>query len=225
MHGPPRGRALPTRSRKLQTSRRTESHPMREAAPLSATDRLIDQEFFGLDVDATGRTAAFTVRDAFSNPPGSFYGGAGVAAAIAMMEAATERREVWVGLQFVGAASRGDTLDLVTEVCAHGNRTSQARVTARLGGAEVFTAFGATGVERDAPALTFEDMPPARPPDECEVVDIVQSPHLEKSRFAITEHRIAAIADDLRGTTTQAAFWARVPGMSATAALLAYIGD
>jgi acyl-CoA thioesterase len=188
-------------------------------------DRLADRKFFGLTLDASGHGAAFNVADAFSNPRGTFYGGAGVAVAVAMMEAATERRALWTTLQFLGEAWRGDRLELTTDVRAHGNRTSQVRVTALQGETEVFTAIGATGVARDEPTLTFERMPAVRPPDDCEPVTIVEDPNLERSRFAVTEHRVAADPIDLATTATQVAFWARVPGMSATPALLAYVGD
>ena len=89
-------------------------HPSDEGVDAGLDDRLDDRKFFGLPSDPSGRSAGFTVADAFSNPRGTFYGGSGAAAAIAMMEAATERRAIWITLQFLGEASRGDRLELVT---------------------------------------------------------------------------------------------------------------
>ncbi len=46
------------------------------------------------------------------SPRGSFYGGAGLALACAMMEHATGRDAVWCTVQFASGARFGDHLEL-----------------------------------------------------------------------------------------------------------------
>jgi acyl-CoA thioesterase len=181
--------------------------------------------FLGLEVGASGLDATVVVTDALANPRGTFYGGAAVAVVVALMEAVTERPPLWTTVQFVSTPVRGDRVDLHVDVLAHGARMSQLRVTASKDGAEVFTAFAASGVARDDTVIAFEHMPVVPPPLACEpaVLDVVGD--VARSYFAAVDRRVAAEPDALRDTGTHAAFWVRVPGMVVTAPLLGYFGD
>jgi acyl-CoA thioesterase len=184
-----------------------------------------DRAFLGVELDESGLRGSMQVVDAFTNPRGSFYGGAGVALAVAAMEAATDRRALWTTLQFLSTPMRGERVDFVTEVRQHGNKSSQVRVTTTSNGNEAFTAVGATGVARSDLTLSVDRMPVVRAPEECPPVDFSHMGDLARSRFSVTEHRVAADPADLAGGSTQVAFWARVPGMTASPALLGYVGD
>jgi acyl-CoA thioesterase len=184
-----------------------------------------ERAFFHLELDASNRHGRFTVADGMSNPRGTFYGGAGVAVACAAMEAATGRRVLWTTLQFPGGANRGDQLDLDVDVVAHGRRTSQVRVTARLDGAEVFTALGATGEAREGEPRSFGPMPAVRDPLDSPVHHPDYEGEVARSKFGATEYRIPAEPEELAATGTHAAWWMRVPGLTASAALLGYISD
>jgi acyl-CoA thioesterase len=184
-----------------------------------------EREFFRLELDPSNRSGRFTVADGMSNPRGSFYGGAGVAVACLAMEAATGRRSLWTTLQFPGTANRGDQLDVDVDVVAHGRRTSQVRVTARLDGAEVFTALGATGEARDGVPRSFGPMPVVRDPLDSPVHHPDYEGEVARSKFGATEYRIPAEPEELAATGTHAAWWMRVPGLTASAALLGYISD
>src|SRR5438874_11462284 len=106
---------------------------------MTAPERASDQSFLDLVVDGT-RDASVEVTYKLMSPRGSFYGGAGLAIACAMMEQSTERTAVWCTVQFVSGATLGDRLDVRANVVAHGHRTSQVRVSAYTDGREVFTA-------------------------------------------------------------------------------------
>jgi acyl-CoA thioesterase len=181
--------------------------------------------FFGLELDDGLGGGRATVSDAMSNPRGTFYGGAGVGVASIAMQAATGRRLLWTTLQFPGGASRGDRLDLDIDVVAHGRRTSQVRVTARLDGAEVFTALGATGEPREGDRRSFERMPSVAEPLDSPVHQPDYEGDVARSKFGATEYRIPAEPEALAATGTHAAWWMRVPGLTATAALLGYVSD
>jgi acyl-CoA thioesterase len=200
---------------------------MNEATKLVGDERrrADDRAFFGLRLDASMRRGRFTAIDALSNPRGTLYGGAGVAAAIAMMEAATERRAHWTTLQFLSFASRGDEVECAVDVRSHGKYSSQVRVSAHVNGEEIFTALGATGAPRADLTTTFERMPSVPGPDDSPVVEAMVPGDLTRSRFSVTEHRLAGEADDLRETGSQVAFWVRVDGLPPSPAMLGYVGD
>jgi acyl-CoA thioesterase len=185
----------------------------------------LDREFVGLRFDESMRRARFMVIDAFSNPRGSFYGGAGVAATVAMMEAVTGRRALWTTLQFLATAARGDELECVAEVLTHGKRSSQVRVTVLRDDEVMFTAMGATGDPRTQLTATFDPMPAVPRADDCPTIDAMVPGDLSRSRFASTEHRLAAEGDDLRARGSQVAYWVRVGDMPATPAVLGYVSD
>jgi acyl-CoA thioesterase len=207
-------------------ARDTSSSPAGEAPTDAAGDRGdAERAFFHLELDPTNRHGRFTVADSMSNPRGTFYGGAGVAVACAAMEAATGRRLLWTTLQFPGGASRGDQLDVAIDVVAHGRRTSQVRVTAHLDGAEVFTALGATGEPREGAAHGFGAMPKVRAPLDSPIEEQHWEGDVSRSKFGTTQYRVPADPADLAATDTHAAWWMRVPGLTAGAPLLGYLSD
>jgi acyl-CoA thioesterase len=191
----------------------------------SATDAT--HAFLGLEVDVAGKSGWFTVEDALLNPTGTLFGGAGVAASVALMEAITERRVQWTTLQFVTTPARGDRVDCSVEVVAHGGRMSQLRVRASTGGAEVFSAIGATGVDRDDVTVTFDQMASVPPPEDCPPVQFGRfSPEeTAHSYFGVIDRREAGGTDALRGSASHAALWVRVAGMQVTTPMLGYFGD
>jgi acyl-CoA thioesterase len=48
---------------------------------------------------------------------------------------------------------------------------------------------------------------------------------IDRSRFSVTEHRLAGEGDDLRETGSQVAYWVRVDGLRPSPAMLGYVGD
>ncbi len=96
------------------------------------------------------------------------YGGTGLAVATSVMARETGRPALWVDVQFVASADLGAHVECEVEELARGGRTSQVRLTARVDGAMVFTALGATGDPREGGLdLQVGSMPEVAPPDDC----------------------------------------------------------
>ena len=195
-------------------------------AAVTADTRASDQAFLGLVVDGD-HDASVEVVPKLLSPRGSFYGGAGLAIACAMMELATQRFTTWCTVQFVSGAARGDRLDFHTDVVVHGHRTSQVRVTARTEGREVFTAVGATGAASGKVSGTFASMPAVSAPDDCARADWPSPEHAADTHFGSTEIREAVVRGATEGNRAPSmALWARVAGQPPwTPALLSYVAD
>jgi acyl-CoA thioesterase len=185
-----------------------------------------DREFLGLTLDPSGR-GEVEVTYKLMSPRGSFYGGAGLALACAMMDQATGRDTVWCTVQFTSAAGHGDRLELQSEIVARGHRTSQVRVTAQLDGREVFAAVGATGAAGGRTTATFAAMPTVSPPDESPANSWPATFDREKTHFATTEIREAVVHGGTEGSAAPSmALWARIAGAPAwTPTLLGYVAD
>lgn len=192
---------------------------------MTAIGRATDQAFLGMVVEGQ-HDAAIDVTPRLMSPRGSFYGGAGLAAACVMMEMATERSAVWSTVQFVSGAERGDRLELHADVIASGHRTSQVRVTAHTSGREVFTGVGATGGGGKV-TRNFASMPAVSAPDECVRADWPSASVREDTHFGTTEVREAVVHGGSEGGAAPSmALWARVEGHPAwTPALLGYVAD
>ena len=95
------------------------------------------------------------------------FGGAGMAAGLAAVEAATGRPTVWAAAQYLSYARPGTLLDLSVEVPVNGKYTTQARVTARDGDKEILTVNAALGDRPGFPEMQWAKMPEVPPPDAC----------------------------------------------------------
>jgi acyl-CoA thioesterase len=185
-----------------------------------------DIEWLGLGLTGDGLRASMHVQERHLNPLGSLYGGAAVATAVTLMEEATGRDAAWATVQFASTCKLGDVLDLHVTVSASGRRTSQLRVAATLGDAEVFVALGAvraqatggppgadgsSGGRRRDPGATAQwlPVPVVPPPEECPPLVLPQS-ILDSSHLGGTEMRIAVDASE--EPTAHAAMWCRPPG-------------
>jgi acyl-CoA thioesterase len=94
------------------------------------------------------------------------YGGTGLAAVTAAIEAETGRDSLWVTVQFAASADVGDRIECHVEVLAEGHRTSQVRVTATVDDRLVLAALGATGLPRAGGLeVQIATMPEVGPPE------------------------------------------------------------
>jgi acyl-CoA thioesterase II len=155
---------------------------------------------------------------------GRLFGGAGLAASVAAMEAATGRGALWTTVQFVGQAEIGDHIDLHTEVLAQGFNTSQARVTGTTGEEIVFVALGSTARRRDdAFGAAFGTMPDVAGPDDSDpwspAFPLPPTSIERRGPFATAEFRAAKSAD---GFDT---LWARINAGLQNRVTLAYLAD
>lgn len=115
------------------------------------------------------------------------FGGAGLAAAIAAMEAATGRPTVWATAQYLAYARPPAILDLDVLVPVAGKHSSQARVVGHVADTEILTVNAALGSRPETLSVQWATMPDVPPPLDCPPMrenwrradDDIQS-HMEK---------------------------------------------
>jgi len=185
-------------------------------------------EFLGMEPTSDPLRWRLPVTPSVSTPGRFLYGGAGLAAGILAMEAATGRRTVWATAQYLTYAPTGSVLDLEVLPAAVGRTTTQARAVGRLGEQEVLTVNGALGWRPFELSGTWVEAPVVPPPDACPEQQMPRG--MIDSVHSRLERRVASgrIFSELDGTpgNPRSAFWARVPGhLEPSAATLAVIGD
>jgi len=118
-----------------------------------------DPHRFALDV-----TPALSV----GAPEAQFlFGGAGLAASVAALEAAVARPVVWAAAQYLSYARPPATLDLDVVVPVLGKHNAQARCTGHVGDTEILTVNAALGSRPAEVSMQWPIAPPAPPPDDC----------------------------------------------------------
>ncbi len=157
------------------------------------------------------------------------FGGAGLGAATAALEATTGRPVVWATAQYLSYAQVGSVMDLDVTVSVSGRRTSQARVIGHVGDDEIITVIAALG-QRDLD-LTEEwpSMPDALPPDQCREREHHYGAESlgqyldQRWATAPAEHHRGGPTGHGRGTVC---VWAKPPsGVGPSATTLAILGD
>jgi acyl-CoA thioesterase len=129
-----------------------------------------DLAWLGLHHEGPGRWS-FELIPSLARFDGKLYGGTGIAATIATMEAETARTALWATCQYAGSADLGERVDLHVEVLAQGKRTSQVRMTATCGDRLVLSAIGSTGALKPADQsieVTVGSMPDVGGPEDAE---------------------------------------------------------
>ncbi len=115
---------------------------------------------------------AVTPQLCVGHPDSQFlFGGAGMAAGLAAVEAATGRPTVWAAAQYLSYARPGTLLDLDVVVPVSGRYTSQARVVARDGDKEILTVNVALGDRPGFPEGQWAVMPPVPAPEDCPAME------------------------------------------------------
>jgi acyl-CoA thioesterase len=126
-----------------------------------------DAEWLGLERHGGGRWSLELTNDV-TRHDGKLFGGTGIAAMVATMEAETERDALWTTVQYAGSADLGERLDFAVDTLATGRRTSQVRMTATVGDRIVLAALGAAGAPRTGPIeAQIPTMPEVPAPDDC----------------------------------------------------------
>ncbi len=123
-----------------------------------------------LETTADPNRFAFDVTPQVSvgQPDAQFmFGGAGMGAAIAALEAATGRPTVWATAQYLTFARPPARLDLDVVVPVSGRYSSQARVTGHVGETEILTVNAALGCRPDGITAQWAVMPDVPPPENC----------------------------------------------------------
>jgi acyl-CoA thioesterase II len=159
---------------------------------------------------------------------GALFGGCALAAATAVLEHRTGRPVLWATAQFLAHATVGQTLELETRERARGANVTQAHLAARGPDGDVFDVVAALGRRRVDLTGTFGAAPAVLPPASCP-----RRPSRTPDRETIIDRldlRSAVSVEDPdlppgRLAPGRSAFWARVPGLPTTTAILALFGD
>lgn len=104
-------------------------------------------------------------------PPGKqfLFGGAGLAASIAALEAVTARPTVWATAQYLSYARPPAVMDLDVRVPVSGKHSSQARVIAHLADTEILTVNAALGSRPGDISEQWAVAPKVPPPEDCPI--------------------------------------------------------
>jgi acyl-CoA thioesterase II len=199
-------------------------------------------DFFGLEpTDEPGRWL-LPVELRLCSGLGALFGGAALGAAVAVLEAVTDRPATWASCQFLGFARPPATVAIEVEVLAAGRRTSQARATGRtLEGAPVFAVQAALG-GREARTDRWWGEPPVVPPAErCpprvlreRQAGTIGDVHMElrpASGPLVSDQDPPLVLDAADAATRPAmrtgrtALWARCADLGPSSALLGLLGD
>lgn len=104
-----------------------------------------------------------------TGPPGRqfLFGGCGLGAAIAALEASSGRPVVWATAQYLSYAQPPSILDLDVTIAVAGNSVTQARAVGKVGDREIFTVNAALGARDLEHTGQWAERPVVPPPDEC----------------------------------------------------------
>ena len=132
-------------------------------------------EFLGLTPTHNPMRWYLPITDGIATRGKFLFGGCGLGAAVAAMEAVCERPVVWATAQYLSFAMAGSIMDLDVTVAVAGKRTSQARVVGKVGDREILTvnaALGSKDIPIDEQYRTMPDVPdPLDCPSRGELVE------------------------------------------------------
>lgn len=159
---------------------------------------------------------------------GALFGGVGLGASVEVLEHVTGRPLVWATAQFLQYAYPPAVVELDVDEVVRGHSSSQARVLARVDGAEIFTVVAALG-QRTLPwsgewAVHPDVPPPAAsrprpmPPHQVGTLG-------ERLGMRLANARAMEELDGEPGDG-RSALWVQLPeGLTATASTLSIVGD
>jgi acyl-CoA thioesterase len=110
------------------------------------------------------------------------FGGSGLAACVAAIQAVDSRPLIWATAQYVAYARPGEVLELDVAETARGRQTVQAQVTARVGERVVIMAQGALGERPGEATRQLVARSPAPAPEDCPTV-VQRNPHGVHAQF------------------------------------------
>lgn len=187
------------------------------------------KDFLGLQPTHNPNRWFLPVTQGISTGHGFLFGGCGLGAAIAAMEATTGRPLIWATAQYLSYARPPSVMDVDVTVPVAGRATSQARAVAHVTDTEILTVNAALG-QRDTPASgAWPTRPDVPPPADC--IERGFRHNVEDSIMHRLDVRLADARDaaDLGGEPSsdgRSALWARVPELlEPSAAALAILGD
>ncbi|MDQ3147861.1 MAG: thioesterase family protein [Actinomycetota bacterium] len=167
------------------------------------------------------------VTASLSTGGGFLFGGCGLAAAIVALEAATGRNLVWATAQYLSYARPPAVLTVEVTPVVEGRSVTQARAVGRVGEVEVFTVNAALGHRSFEADGSWAERPEVAPPAQAPARQLAD--RHDNTIMSRVEMRLADARqmDELDGSpgSGRSAVWARVPGLSTSAAGLGVLGD
>ena len=195
-------------------------------------------EFLGLRTTHNPMRWYLPISEGIATRGRFLFGGCGLGAAVAAMEAVCQRPVVWATAQYLSFAMVDSIMDLDVYVAVSGKHTSQVRAVGHVGDREILTvnaALGSKPVDGDEQWRTMPTVPdPADCPGRQQLVEDAGS---IMTRF---DMRLAAGTtwDNLTPTPPdggapspnrspggRSALWVRMPEVDMSAAALAILGD
>ena len=158
------------------------------------------------------------------------FGGCGLGAAIAALEATSERQCIWATAQYLSYAKPGEVVDIDVTLAVVGHQMTQARAVCHVGNREILTVNAALGHRDFHLDGQWERLPADLPrPEECP-----ERPHHTDWSNTISERLDQRLVkgrpfEHLDGTHSdgQTLMWARIPEVidGVDGAALAILGD
>jgi acyl-CoA thioesterase-2 len=184
--------------------------------------------FLGLEPTEERLVWRMPVTAGVSTPGNFLFGGCGLAAAVATMEAVSGRPTVWATGQYLSYAPTGSVLEIDVTLAVTGHQTTQARAVGRVDGQEILTVNSALGQRPSDESHTWAVRPEVPRPEDCPDRDGIG--RFNGTIFERVEIRLAAGRQfsDLDGPSSdgRSALWCRLPGqLEPSAAWLAVLGD
>jgi len=163
---------------------------------------------------------------------GALYGGSGLAAVIAALEASTGRPLVWATAQYLSFVRMPATLDVRLHLPVVGARTTQARGTVWHGDSEVLSVLATLGHRDEDVHWTYAEPPEVARPEATRAQVVAEAVGTIHEVLDMRIVRGVSRRQLLRGkphveTGGRAAYWVRLPGGRHVpdAAELALLGD
>jgi len=185
------------------------------------------REFLGITRSGTDVWELRIRRHILGGRSGSLFGGAGLAAGVVALEAASQRSVVWATCQFVATVAPPASVQLCLELPAVGGSVTQGRVQGCTDDGQILTMIGAAGERRERLAGAWHQRPALPAPSESE---LVVRDSTNESIHRHIEARIARGMFGFVGTGTPSGdgtnwLWVRMPGVRHDAAALAIMAD
>jgi acyl-CoA thioesterase len=158
------------------------------------------------------------------------FGGCGLGAAIAAMEATSGRPVAWAAAQYLSYAHPPSMLDIDVTIAAQGRSVTQARVVGHVADTEILTVNAALGTRELDVEGVWVAMPEVPAPDECAVRGL-RVPGTESIMDRIDVRLAGARGwDEMEGNPApdgRSLLWARMPDLLdlSSGASLAILGD
>ena len=158
------------------------------------------------------------------------FGGAGIGAAIAALEATSGRETIWATAQYLSFARPGEFVDVDVTLAVEGHQMTQARAVCHVADREILTVNAALGHREFTHDGQWEAMPrdvppPAQCPDRVHRMDPGDTVHARVVQRVAKGRDLDAL-DGTRGDG-RTILWARIPEVldGVDGAALAVLGD